>query len=1246
MSSPEASDTEDDIGDEEMNEENGDTSEPGAKRRKSKVRSKKSGPKKKGRTFLAIEPKPEWQFLNTEESEEPHELTVTHVNQTWSLNKGKNNTASKAEEQTSEEWLQNHSVEESKLTMKDLVAKGKPGKPTYDRTTGKVQQHLTFDAKDINEFEYRLHMQIEHYTKRIKWMLNGSKRMFGLVKGNKVAVVIDSSDANCGFGRLSNFQEALIHLIDEQLSGKQKLYLVKFGSDMEKCWQHVRDINHRTLDEAKDFVANLRPSGGCNLLKAMKHIYRLQDINQIVLILGSVPDQSSEVLTDYILQMGVGKHEPLHTVAFDCSNHLTNLTLKTLAAESRGRYHCYTSTSEEQIYTGSDISLLLKEIKNAQDVINKIKEMRKGMMGDALVSIENEISMEVTQVPQSQFLPRPPGHSNPLRIEMPKFLAKTSEEWLKQNGLKAKHLDLYQVLSPNAYSFKEEFIPVIRKTVQSQVHEKAMAQFHWQDGTVRNVHVDLTQMFEYQKHLGSTVKVFEKRIEWLSSGSRKIFGSIVEKNVVLLIDLSLPNANYLIHIQHSLRLLLEQQISNREYFNIIGFTSRAEMWRPTMVKPTPENLQSAWRWVLGLQCGGSRNFLEAYRMTVENEEELKHHIEVEGVYLFTSGVPDQPHDVCAQYVEESCSGRGIKLHTALFNVDDYDSAGAIPGRYANITKTAESLRNLAHSTGGRFHWFRETGVIESDDVQEILAEIDRAINFSQKCAMLVESVKKKYKAKELEYYEEQLQALPSSVTPSKNKNTLPPPKMNALSLARLKISESQDESVPKALTWRPSSAKDSIAPSPPKGNRPTSAKDPMMKVKSTYKKTTTQQFYTDDKNGIGVVFKRYPNMKSVRKEIKLAMIPEKEEIMTTKEWLRLYGLSKLKLDLTKLVGSQDCRHVQGEVRTLNKIVPAKYCDIFPHVNIGGTIKHLQLLPHEILEYQEMLEKVLRRYLKRLQFLLSGSRRVFGVICHKRVAILIDTSGSMDQHMEELRKELASLIWDQLYKLGAKFNLIRFSHTCEKWEEKMVDATESACHDAIRWVSKLVASGNTCTLDALDRAFEDEDLEAIYLLTDGKPDHSTSMVLREVAKMNTDRHVAVNTISFNCTDSTANNFLKMLAAETSGRYHRVHSDFDAHRFAHKLLTEGFKEAEYPHLPEFDGDDLRRLGTEIAQARRFLTQARSFMELFKDHQTRPHDRSRTSTTTTQPVINGGWVNGAGSSPKLSSTMTPTRPKSAVQ
>ena len=187
---------------------------------------------------------------------------------------------------------------------------------------------------------------------------------------------------------------------------------------------------------------------------------------------------------------------------------------------------------------------------------------------------------------------------------MPKFLAASSTDWLSKHGLKAKNLDLYQVLSPNAYSYKEEFIPVIRKTVQSQVHEKAMTQFQWHDGSIRNIHVDLTQLFEYQKQLGAMVKIYEKRVDWLSSASRKIFGTISGKSVVILVDLSVSNVNYLVHIQHSLRLLLEQQMANKEYFNIITFGLTTKRWRPTMCKPTPENLQAAWKWVLDMQCGG------------------------------------------------------------------------------------------------------------------------------------------------------------------------------------------------------------------------------------------------------------------------------------------------------------------------------------------------------------------------------------------------------------------------------------------------------------------------------------------------------------------------------------------------------------------------------------------------------------------------------------------------------------------
>ena len=92
---------------------------------------------------------------------------------------------------------------------------------------------------------------------------------------------------------------------------------------------------------------------------------------------------------------------------------------------------------------------------------------------------------------------------------------------------------------------------------------------------------------------------------------------------------------------------------------------------------------------------------------------------------------------------------------------------------------------------------------------------------------------------------------------------------------------------------------------------------------------------------------------------------------------------------------------------------------FPTINVNGQLAYLQLQPRELREYASQVEHVLHRYLRRLQWLLAGSRRVFGTVVEQKCVFLIDTSGSMDPYMEELKKELASLIWDQLHKHGVK-----------------------------------------------------------------------------------------------------------------------------------------------------------------------------------------------------------------------------------
>ena len=46
---------------------------------------------------------------------------------------------------------------------------------------------------------------------------------------------------------------------------------------------------------------------------------------------------------------------------------------------------------KQLIYNSTDISILLKEINRIQEILNKIKEMRQGTLGSALIRIENEV---------------------------------------------------------------------------------------------------------------------------------------------------------------------------------------------------------------------------------------------------------------------------------------------------------------------------------------------------------------------------------------------------------------------------------------------------------------------------------------------------------------------------------------------------------------------------------------------------------------------------------------------------------------------------------------------------------------------------------------------------------------------------------------------------------------------------------------------------------------------------------------
>ncbi|NXY29710.1 VWA3A protein, partial [Pomatorhinus ruficollis] len=147
------------------------------------------------------------------------------------------------------------------------------------------------------------------------------------------------------------------------------------------------------------------------------------------------------------------------------------------------------------------------------------------------------------------------------------------------------------------------------------------------------------------------------------------------------------------------------------------------------------------RWVLGLECKGSRNLMSALRRAVEVDFKDKDKHKSQGLYLLTTGIPDQETHTISAYVAEACGGFDLQLHVCLFSVTN--SSGIIPARYADPRETANAFKEIVQAAKGRFHWFGEAGIFESDDITSIISEMEKAKNYSQKCAFLVESLKQR-----------------------------------------------------------------------------------------------------------------------------------------------------------------------------------------------------------------------------------------------------------------------------------------------------------------------------------------------------------------------------------------------------------------------------------------------------------------------------------------------------------------------
>lgn len=198
-------------------------------------------------------------------------------------------------------------------------------------------------------------------------------------------------------------------------------------------------------------------------------------------------------------------------------------------------------------------------------------------------------------------------------------------------------------------------------------------------------------------------------------------------------------------------------------------------------------------------------------------------------------------------------------------------------------------------------------------------------------------------------------------------------------------------------------------------------------------------------------------------------------------------------------------------------------------------------------YQNKVEKVIARCKERLSWLKKGSRQLFGTLLESKVVIVIDTSSSVKERLDLIKnkvqellqvshvacwlgKSLCSFLQEQLPQ-KKEFTIVHFNTTVHPWRGSLVPTSPQNLQAVAQWVQNLLAEGSTNTLGALEVAMSVPDAEAVYLLTDGRPDQPLDEILARVQQL---PNLSVHTISFNCADSKANHFLSKLASNTGGR----------------------------------------------------------------------------------------------------------------
>ncbi|XP_043853027.1 von Willebrand factor A domain-containing protein 3B [Dromiciops gliroides] len=261
----------------------------------------------------------------------------------------------------------------------------------------------------------------------------------------------------------------------------------------------------------------------------------------------------------------------------------------------------------------------------------------------------------------------------------------SSEEWLRIHGLKTKKLTLSQILSQVGFPHQEDYVSSIGRIVASRYANGLFRQFcKAEDGTVYRLTAKTELIYPFVKHLSDAVGCFKQRMNWLTSGSRQIFGVILDKCITIVLDFGSLDDEEFSLCQDALVMVIEEQVAHLTRFNLIRAAQIMTKWQYESVFASEDYINSALKWIKSLVCKSP----VAYNSGINALHEAKRDDSVAAIYYFVVG---DVLEKSKQLLLHSAAESSHPIHTVSFNARGED--------------TINFLKELSTSTRGRFHAF-------------------------------------------------------------------------------------------------------------------------------------------------------------------------------------------------------------------------------------------------------------------------------------------------------------------------------------------------------------------------------------------------------------------------------------------------------------------------------------------------------------------------------------------------------------